>query len=171
VPPDELGRAPGDLGAILGVLVAHEIEFLLIGGLAVIAHGHTRTTGDVDIIPAPRTENWSRLAAALSELKASAFDDRGRRLPLDLSHPESLAIGNYFLVTRAGGLDIVNGPRPDLKRWLALAGRALQITVAGASVNVIGLDDLIRMKRETGRDKDLRDIAALTEVERRSREA
>ena len=166
MPPDQLGREPGQLAVILASLISHRVEFLLIGGLAVVAHGHVRTTGDVDIMPAPRTENWTRLAAALRELDASAIDDRGRRLPLDLSHPESLAVGNYFLITRAGGLDIVNGPRPDLKGWLELEGRALEVKVAGEMARVIGLDDLIRMKREAGRDQDLRDIAALTRVER-----
>lgn len=163
---DELGRTPADPDALLGALTSHEVEFLLIGGLAVIAHGHTRTTRDVDIIPAPRSENWRRLGAALTDLQASAIDDRGRRLPLDLSHPESLAIGNYFLDTTAGGLDILNGTRPDLKRWLKLAEHALEVSLGGKAVQVIGLDDLIRLKREAGREQDLRDIAALTEVQR-----
>jgi hypothetical protein len=46
-----------------------------------------------------------RLAAALEELEAVATDDRRSRRPLDLSDPESLAVGNYFLDTRFGGLE------------------------------------------------------------------
>lgn len=152
------------------MLAAHDVEFVVIGGLAVIVHGHTRTTGDVDIIPAPRAPNWRRLGAALRDLEATAVDRHGARLPLDLSHPESLAIGNYFLDTRAGGLDLLNGARPDLKRYRKLAEGAVEVRLGGHQVLIVGLDDLVRLKREAGRDKDLRDIAALTEVQRHARD-
>ncbi|MEX2252632.1 MAG: DUF6036 family nucleotidyltransferase [Thermoleophilaceae bacterium] len=163
---DQLGRAPADQAEILRVLVAHEVRFLLVGGIAVRVHGHPRSTLDVDVLPDPSSDNMRRLAAALSDLDAAAVDDRHRRLELDLSHPESLALGNYFLTTRAGALDLVNGARPDLLRYRRLEDRAVEVTVGGLSLLVIGLDDLIAMKREAGREKDLRDIAALTELER-----
>lgn len=144
------------------------MDFLVVGGIAVAVHGYPRATFDVDILPAPDAENMKRLAAALNELEARAFDDRRRELPLDLSHPESLAVGNYFLLTSAGALDLVNGPRPDLKRYRALAARSLAADLEGARLQVIGRSDLIAMKGEAGRDKDLRDIAGLTEAERLS---
>ncbi len=149
------------------MLVEHRVDFLLVGGLAVIIHGNPRATFDVDILPSPDAANMRRLASALGELQAVATDDRGRALPLPLDHPEGLALGNYFLETRVGALDLVNGPRPDLKRYRALAGRATEVEIAGAPVRVIGRADLIAMKSEAGREKDLRDIAALTEAERR----
>ncbi len=151
---------------MLGVLAEHEVEHLLIGGLAVIAHGYGRLTLDVDILPDPSAANMRRLAAALAELEATAVGAKGEPLPLPLDHPESLALGNYFLVTKYGALDLVNGSRPDLKRYRALAGGAVERDVAGLQLRVIAKDDLIAMKREAGRPKDLADIAALTEVER-----
>lgn len=166
---DRLGRKPADAQPILATLAAHEVDFLVIGGIAVRAHGNPRTTLDVDVIPNPSASNMRRLAAALEVLEASATDDRGTRLPLDLSHPESLAVGNYFLDTRFGGLDLLNGARPDLLRYRGYAERALEVEVEGVAIKIVGLDDLIRLKREAGRDKDLRDIAALTEVQRLAR--
>jgi hypothetical protein len=166
IDPESLGRPAADLERILATLADHEVDFLVIGGVAAVAHGVPRLTLDVDIIPAPDASNLRRLAAALTELRARAYDDRRRELPLDLSHPEELALGNYFLLTDAGGLDLVNGPRPDLKRFKRLASRAIMVRIAGSQVKIIGRDDLIAMKREAGRDKDLRDIAALTEAER-----
>jgi hypothetical protein len=139
---------------------------LLIGGLAVIAYGYPRTTQDVDILPAPDAANMRRLAAALRELGATAAATGGARFALDLSHPESLALGNYFLDTAHGGLDLVNGPRPDRKRYRRLAANAVEREVGGLRLRVISKDDLIEMKREAGRPKDLRDIDALTELER-----
>jgi hypothetical protein len=151
---------------LLTALVNHDVDFLILGGLAVIAHGYVRTTLDLDILPSPARANMALLAAALAELDVVAIDAKGERLPLDLSHPESLAVGNYFLDTNKGAIDLVNGPRPDIKRYGRLQRNALAVTLAGHEVQVISKDDLIAMKREAGRPKDLRDIAALTEAER-----
>jgi hypothetical protein len=167
MPDDELpDRPPGDPEVLLPALANGGVEFLVVGGIAVFVHGYPRTTQDVDILPSPDAANMRRLAAVLRDLDAYATDDRRRRLALDLSHPEALALGNYFLVTRAGALDLVNGPRPDLKRYRDLDSRALEVRMAGIPVRVIGLADLIAMKKAAGREKDLRDIAALTEAER-----
>jgi hypothetical protein len=166
-PADQLGRAPADPAPIIRCLVEHGVEFLLAGGMAVQAHGYVRITVDVDIIPSPAQANMVRLAAALREMEAAAVDDRGNRLPFDLSHPESLALGNYFLDTRHGALDLFNGSRPDLKRYRRLEEGSIEIIFDGLPVRVIGKDDLIAMKREAGRPQDLEDIAALTEAERR----
>jgi hypothetical protein len=165
-PADELGRPIADHAEILRTLVDQEVDFLLIGGMAVISYGYVRLTVDVDILPSPREANMKRLATGLQKLDAAAVDQSGNALPLDLSHPEGLALGNYFLITKFGGLDLVNGARPDLKRYLRLERAASELKVLGFPLKVISKSDLIAMKREAGREKDLRDIAALTEVER-----
>jgi hypothetical protein len=51
-------------------------------------------------------------------------------------------------------------------RYGHLADAAIEVTVARLTIRVVSKDDLIAMKREAGRPKDLPDIAALTEVER-----
>jgi len=163
---DSLGRPPADPDRLLATLAGHGVEFLVVGGVAVVSHGHPRLTFDLDILPNPSADNMRNLAGALRELKAIAFDDRQRELPLDLTHPEGLAIGNYFLSTEAGALDLFNGPRPDLKRYKALESRSVEVIRKGTQFRVIGRADLLAMKQEAGREKDLADIAALTEIER-----
>lgn len=163
---DHLGRPAADYERILEVLAEHGVDLLVAGGVAVIAHGYVRLTVDVDVIPSPDAQNLKRLADALRDLDASAIGARGEDLPLDLSHAESLAVGNYFLNTRFGALDLLNGTRPDLHRYRHLASAAVDAQLGARTVRIVGKDDLIAMKREAGRDKDLRDIAALTEVER-----
>jgi len=63
--PDELLAPLSDGG----------VEFVLIGGLAVGAHGFPRATKDVDIVPAPDDANLHRLAAVLRKLDAAHFGD------------------------------------------------------------------------------------------------
>lgn len=163
---DSLGRPAADPDFLLETLTDHAVEFLVVGGVAVVAHGHPRLTFDLDILPNPSADNMRKLAGALTELKAVAFDDRGRELPLDLTYPEGLALGNYFLKTDGGALDLFNGSRPDLKRYRVLEGRSIEISRKDTKFRVIGRADLLAMKEEAGREKDLADIAALTEVER-----
>lgn len=165
-PGDSLGREIADYQAQLEVLLSHDVEFLVVGGVAVIFQGYVRFTQDLDILPSPDAGNLARLADALVDLRAVGAAPGGERFELDLSHPEDLAVGDYFLETEFGGMDLVNGERPDLKRYRSLDANALEVKVGGRMVRVIGKDDLIAMKREAGRPKDLRDIAALTEVER-----
>ncbi|SRR5581483_11479381 len=163
---DQLGRKAADPRPMLAALDEHDVDFLLVGGLAVIARGYSRLTLDLDILPSPATRNLARLADALKGLESVAIGATGERLPLDLSRPDSLAVGNYFLETRYGALDLVNGQRPDLSRYRRLERNASVLKVSGHELKVVSKDDLIAMKREAGRPKDLADIAALTEAER-----
>jgi hypothetical protein len=53
------------------VLVRHRVDFVLVGGLAGIAHNSSYATQDIDIVYARDGENLERLAAALAEVGAT----------------------------------------------------------------------------------------------------
>jgi transcriptional regulator with XRE-family HTH domain len=53
-------------GTSQNALNDHRVDYLIIGGVAVQAYGHVRTTQDVDVIVAPDARNLERLAAALT---------------------------------------------------------------------------------------------------------
>lgn len=151
-------EVPLDASRILEAFAAHAVEYTLIGGLAVQAHGHTRTTQDVDLVPAPDPANLQRLEAALSSLRARpagrAHD--APQGPLDLgSRPVT------SLDTDAGGVDVHLAP-PGAAPYEALRRRALVIELRGLEIPVASRDDLIAMKRASGRPVDRGDVLALT---------
>lgn len=156
---------PLDVDRIVGTFREHDVDFVVIGGIAVLAHGHPRATFDLDFTADLAEDNMRRLAAALDDLDAEVrgvdADLRGD----DPTDPDQLASGaNWTFVTTAGWLDFMPGAA-GAREYTEIAADA--VPVRGGSFRVVGLDDLIRMKRASGRDKDIDDIAALTHRERR----
>lgn len=150
--------------AILRCLAEHAVDYLLIGGLAVQAHGHVRTTQDADVLPAPGRANLDRLAAALAELNARPVG--GATLPRGALDGEAIENADVLgLDTDAGGVDIHLSP-PGGASFAAMRQRALELDIAGTHVAVAGRDDLIAMKRASGRPLDRGDVIALTAPER-----
>jgi hypothetical protein len=154
-----------DPQAILIELLGHGVEFTVVGGIAVQAHGHMRGTRDLDLIPDPGLLNLSRLSEALAALGARlAHADRA----IDVGDPHLLRRAPLVtLVTHHGPLDILNiettagAPRS----YEQLRERAVEAQLDGRTVPIVGLDDLIRMKRIAGREVDLSDIGALTRTD------
>jgi hypothetical protein len=148
---------------------------VVVGGIAVQAHGHGRSTRDLDVMPRPELVNLSRLGESLAALGARLLAaDR----PVDVTDPQLLKRAPMLpLITVYGRLDLLNlaltqgapGSYEELRE------RAFEAQIEGRAVLVTGLDDLIRMKRAAGRDVDLEDIGALTrsdeELQREARES
>jgi len=155
----ELPERPLDLTRLLEILADHGVEYTVIGGVAAQVHGHRRTTRDLDVIPDPRPENLRRLAAALAELDAHPRDLPGG--PPD----DQLAAAPVVppLTTRHGQLHILNAV-PGAAPYDQLRARALVVDLDGLQITIVGLDDLISMKRAAGRPSDLADLAVLTAV-------
>ena len=148
-------------------LLRFGVEFIVIGGQAAALHGSPVPTYDVDVCYRRTPENLRRLANALQELHVSL-----RGAPPDLPFrldAESLALGaNFTFNTDLGPLDLLGWVEP-FGTFEELTQRAEQVTVEGVPLNLIGLDDLIAIKRHLGRPKDR---AALVQLEalRRLRE-
>lgn len=159
---------PLDLDRIVATFREHDVDFVVIGGIAVLAHGHPRATFDLDFMADPARDNMVRLAAALDDLGARPRGVDADLLGVDPTDPGQLISGaNWTLVTDAGWLDFM--PAAEGARGYAdIAADA--VAVRDGAFRVVGLDDLIRMKRAAGRDKDVDDIAALTRAEHPDRE-
>lgn len=168
--PSELDRGPLDPVRIFEALQRHGVEYLTIGGVAVNVHGHVRNTRDVDVLIEWEAENMGRLAAALNDLDAALFGVDADLLDVDPRDPDDLFNGgNFTLRTAAGGLDLFDPDEiPGGRPYEEMRPRAVEAVVGGVSVRAVGFDDLLRLKRESGRDRDLEDVATLLAAKRSS---
>lgn len=160
--PEQTDHRPEPLDAqrILDVLARHEVDFVLVGGLAAQTHGNTRMTNDVDVIPAPEPENLGRLAKALRSLKARVLNPGHENLEIDAAMLPRATI--WQLATPHGDVDVLH-EAPGAAPYRELRERALVIALGDVRIPVAGRDDLIRMKLARGRPVDRADIAALTD--------
>ena len=155
--------APLDLARLLERLAAHDVAFVVIGGLAAIAHGARRMTLDLDIVPSPEPKNLRRLADAVGDLDMTeeASVDGGLQRIDPRDEVDLAGSRNVSLRTSAGQLDVLNRAR-DAPPYEELAARAVRLPIAGVEVLVAGLDDLVAMKLASARPKDLQDVADVT---------
>ena len=143
----------------------HDVDYIVVGGFAVYAHGFLRGTVDLDIIPRPDLANLSRLAEALTSVGARVYKTAE---PVNVGDPHLLRRASLVpLMTDHGRLDVLNiastsGVPSD---YAELRNRAIELELDGMGLVVVGLDDLIRMKKAAGREQDLADIRALTALD------
>jgi predicted nucleotidyltransferase len=157
---------PFDLRSLLAILDRHDVDYLIVGGIAVQVHGHRRTTKDLDLVPSPSPGNHERLAAALEEVEARQTGVDPQSVSVAPTDPERLRLAPIVppLTTRHGEVHILNevkGAAP----YDELRNRALVLDLDGIEVAIVGVDDLIRMKRASGRPEDIEDIEVLTALD------
>jgi len=151
-----------NFGALLARLANARVEFVIIGGLAVLTHGHVRATLDLDVCYARTPENLNRLAEAIAPIHPRL---RGapEGLPFFFDARTLLNGLNFTLVTDEGELDLL-GEVTGVGGYTDLVPQALTAEAFGVEVRVMALADLIRSKAAAGRPKDLLDLEALKAV-------
>lgn len=151
-----------DLHALLAALDEHGVRFVVIGGVAVGAHGFLRSTEDLDLVPDPDPHNLKLLTTALEELDATMPTVEGRPFNPREDGAVILRGGNVSADTRFGGLDIVQRLRtvPD---YSILAGDAVDSDLLGIPVKVCSLARLREMKQNLNRAQDQVDLENLPE--------
>lgn len=160
--------APGITDLLRRLVEAH-VDFVVIGGVAVIAQAYPRFTKDLDITFSPDVENLERLGTLLIELRA-----RLRGLDEDLPFlPDAGTLRRIELLTLdtdAGPLDLLGHP-PGARPYAELRAAADQAEIDDFSFAVASIDDLLDMKRAAARPQDLIDIDALETARRLRGEA
>lgn len=159
-----MSEKPLNAAAIFDTLSSHGIDFIVLGGFAVGAHGYIRGTKDVDVMPDPCPENLARLAGAIAELEGRV---RGiEEFEADELPPpdaDGLALGgNWVLDTKHGRFDVMQLVADH--EFADLAPGAVESEVFGRTVRFCGYEDLVAMKEAAGRGEDLLDVKRLREA-------
>lgn len=150
---------------ILEILAKHQVDFILIGGVASTIHGAPFITVDLDVVPALETSNLDRLATALLELKAILRDENtkdGAEIKFDGRMLKRVIpdIGFLRFDTKYGFLDIIYRPA-GTQGFRDLAKSALPQDAGSVQVQVASLEDVIRSKQAAGRPRDLEQLPTL----------
>jgi hypothetical protein len=151
-----------DLRSLLAALHDHEVEFVVIGGVAVGAHGFIRATEDLDLVPNPDPDNLARLTKALTALESTLPTVGDRRFDANRDAGVVKRGGNVTAMTRFGGLDVVQRAQ-GVPSYSQLAKDAVKSELLGIPVRVCSLGALREMKSAQGRTQDQLDLENLPE--------
>lgn len=164
----------GEIEKILAALGEQRVRYLVVGGLAVVLHGHLRTTMDLDLVVHFEPENLQRALAVLRELGYEPVAPVPIERFADPSTRDEWIRDKNMVV-----FSLWKPDRPDFKLDLFVSEpfdfgptyrRAVSVDLGRAEAKVVALDDLIALKREAGRPQDLADLEALEKIREKREE-
>lgn len=150
---------------ILRRLNQHEVEYVLVGGMAGVLYGSSLVTEDVDVCASFEPKNLARIVSALGDLNPRHRMNPNHP-PMDLNAVELAGFKNLYLITDLGQIDLLSeisgvGSYPEVSRY------SIAANLKGLVCKVLDLDRLIRARRAVGRPKDLQAAAELEVIRRR----
>jgi len=142
-----------DFNEFVELFITHDVQFLIIGGYALAAHGLPRATGDLDAWVWASDENALKIIAALNEF---GFGDVGVTVS-DFSREDSVVQLGYppyriDILTSIDGVEFKDA-------W----DRRILVRVNQSDVPFISRQDLVTNKTAVGRPQDIADVKRLTE--------
>jgi predicted nucleotidyltransferase len=158
-----------DFEGLLTLLGEAGVEFIVIGGVAVVAHGSAYNTFDLDVCYHRTRENIVRLCHAVVPIHPT-LRNAPKDIPFRFDPPTVQAGLNFTLDTDLGALDLL-GEVPPLGSYPQVVAHSEAIPLFGLQVQVLSLDALIQVKQSTGRLKDklvLPELEALLELKKQA---
>jgi hypothetical protein len=155
----------GDIEIVLGALGQARVRYLVVGGVAVVLHGHLRATADLDLVVQLEEANVNR---ALAALEALGYRPRAPVLARLFADPEvrsewvrekGLTVFSLWS-ERFPALEVdlfATEPFPFEEAY----ARAIEVPLGEQVVPVASLDDLIALKEDADRPEDRRDVEKL----------
>ncbi len=149
-------------------LQKQEVQYVVVGGIAINLHGVERATMDVDLVLAMDEGNLQRFLRAATELELKPslpvkIESLCNAAQLDewVREKHMIAFNLRPSSTTAPTVDIIVQPKVSFERMYQ---NRIEKNIGGVQFKVASIDDLIALKTGTGRNKDASDIAALNKV-------
>jgi hypothetical protein len=144
-------KLPPDSREFLALLNSHGVNYLIIGGWAVVWHGHVRTTGDLDILIERTPDNARRVAAAIEAFMPGVFGWKTADFMEDRKWFQMGVVPQRIdVLTAADGIEFSQA-------W----PRRQEGDLDGVRVCFLGREDLLDSKRAADRDRDRDDLKTL----------
>jgi hypothetical protein len=140
-----------DFNEFIGSLLAHRVEFVIVGAYALAVHGAPRATGDLDVFVRPTKDNAASLLAAvrdfgfpISELSVEQILEPTRILEMGIEPVQ------IHIMSTISGVS-----------WDEVWSKRLTVRCGDFDTPFIGRDAFLKNKKSAGRPKDLADLDAL----------
>jgi hypothetical protein len=144
-------------------LISSEVEFVIVGGFAVLAHGVILATRDVDVCCRFSEANLMRIQKAVADLHPV---HRPRTdLALDLTPEQCSQLKNLYLKTDFGIIDCL-GEVLGIGDFDEVLKNSVVIELPYGKCRVLSLDALIRAKEAMNRDRDQIAVKHLKEIKK-----
>ncbi|MBV8101062.1 MAG: hypothetical protein JOZ31_18110 [Verrucomicrobia bacterium] len=157
----QTGDVP-DFLSIIKLLTGHEVDFIVVGGVAANLFGSARLTYDLDIVYSRKEDNLLKLVTAFQNANPYL---RGAPpgLPFKLDF-RTLRNGlNFTLTTDLGPIDLL-GEIPGARSFEELITDSVEINESDLRLRCVTLPRLIELKNAAGRPKDLESLAELRAI-------
>lgn len=160
-------RFSSDIKEFLRLLSKYKVQYVMVGGEAVIYYGHGRLTGDIDIFYHAGQDNADRMYRALDAFWQG--DIPGVQNAKELMEPGCVL---QFGVppNRIDLINLIDGVSFE-EAWTGKKDEILEVEGGGIPIHIIGLDQLIKNKKAVQRYKDLDDLAFLVKAKKKKKNA
>jgi hypothetical protein len=153
-----------NLSELVRRLIVSEVEFVLVGGFAAVAHGVTLVTRDVDICCRFTETNLMRIQKALSDLHPA---HRPRTdLPVNLTPEQGTKLKNLYIKTDLGNVDCLSEIL-GLGDFDEVFRQAIKIELPAGMCHILDIDQMIRAKEAMNREHDRITVRHLKEIQKR----
>jgi Uncharacterised nucleotidyltransferase len=157
----------GDVEQILRALNAASVRYLVVGGVAVVLHGHLRTTKDLDLVIQLEPGNVRRAIAALESLGYAPVAPVPGEQFADPTQRAAWIRDKHMTVfslwrDASPAVDLFVEEPFDFD---AVYARSVRTPLRRTFTQVVAVADLIAMKRQANRAQDHADIEALTQLD------
>jgi len=140
-----------DYKEMLQILLEENVRFIVVGAYALGVHGFPRATGDIDIWVEPSPNNAQKVIRSLSRFGSPLFD---------VEEKDFTEQGIIFQIGVAPRrIDIITAI--DGVEFQSAYAKKIAVSVEDLNIPVLSLEDLIKNKESTGREKDALDAKIL----------
>jgi len=147
-------------------LIRAQMEFVIVGGFAVLAHGASMMTEDVDVCCPFSERNMNALWSAVRDLHP-VHRMTPQRLPFEVTPELCVNLKNLYLATDLGKLDCL-GEIPGVGAFDEVHRKSVEIRFESGACRVLGIDALIDAKLTTNRTRDRMAVLQLKAIKERT---